>query len=118
MDTFLKALPITATSPTAYAAYITTVIAWLLIAWRVRRYKVLLDHIESLPARDRLTAVKAEMGFVQIKGGVTAEQWLRSRVHTFYLVGFCVVCITILAVTALAVFGHSGSVNGSIGLEQ
>lgn len=118
MGQFLRALPITASSPTAYAAYVLTLLAWGVIAWRVNRYKILLTHIRSLPANDRLPAIKAEMGVIEIKGGVSADQWLKSRIHTFYLVGFIVLCATIFTIAALAIFQHAGSVSGTIGLER
>ena len=118
MSPFLKALPITATSPTAYAAYVLTLLAWGIIAWRVKRHKILLTHLESLPPEDRLSAIKAEMGVIEIKGGVSADQWLRSRIHTFYLVGFLVLCATLFTIGALAMFQHAGSVSGTIGLER
>jgi len=118
MEQFLKALPITASSPMAYAAYVLTLLTWGVIAWRVNRYKVLLTYIKSLPAGDRLPAIKAEMGVVEIEGGVSADQWLRSRIHTFYLVGLVVLCATVFSIAALAIFQHAGSVSGTIGLER
>jgi hypothetical protein len=117
MEAFLKALPVAALSTTAYAAYVLTLVAWVVIAWRVRRYRALLSHISALPSRDRLAAIKAEIGVVEIKGGISADQWLRSRLQTYYLVGFGIVCITAFAITAIAFFvPPTGSVTGSIGL--
>ncbi|ENU25288.1 hypothetical protein F993_00062 [Acinetobacter proteolyticus] len=118
MEKFLLALQTAASNPLAYAAYIVTIITWFLIAWRVHRHQVLLNHISLLPEKDRLTAISLEMGTVQVKGGVSAEQWLRSRIHTFYLVGFCVVCLTTFAIITLTFYVYNGSVSGSIGLEN
>jgi hypothetical protein len=62
MEAFLKALPTVATSQLAYVAYILTLVAWVVIAWRVRRYQYLLKNLRALPSKDRLAAIKAEMG--------------------------------------------------------
>ncbi len=115
MEKFLAALQTAASNPIAYAAYISTVVAWFAIAWKVHRHRILLKHIGLLPAKDRLTAISLEMGTVQVKGGVSPEQWLRSRIHTYYLVGFCVLCLTIFAVVALAFYVYSGSGRGAGG---
>lgn len=118
MEKFLTALQIAASNPLAYSAYIATVIAWFVIAWKVHRHQILLKHISLLPEKDRLAAISLEMGAVQVKGGASPEQWLRSRIHTYYLVGFCVMCLTIFAIVALFFYVYSGSVSGSIGLES
>jgi hypothetical protein len=118
MEKFLTALQTAASNPLAYAAYMATLIAWFVIAWKVHRHQILLKHINFLPEKDRLTAISLEMGTVQVKGGVSPEQWLRSRIQTYYLVGFCVMCLTIFAIVALAFYVYSGSVSGSIGLEN
>jgi hypothetical protein len=116
VENFLNALPLAAKSPLAFCAYLLTLFAWFLIAWRVKRYRILLRYLKSLPARDRLAAIKAEIGAIEIKDGLTAEQWLKSRIHIFYFSGFCVVCVTILAIVALTVYIRLGSVSGTIGL--
>ncbi|MGO8150459.1 hypothetical protein AB9F36_11660 [Rhizobium leguminosarum] len=116
MQQFLNALPVVASSSTAYAAYVFTLLAWVVVAWRVRRYKILLDGIRSLPSRDRLPAIKAEMGSIDIKGGVSADQWLRSRIQSFYFAGFVVLCIVVLSLAAMTFLYSRGSVYGDIGL--
>jgi hypothetical protein len=118
MEQFLVALQTAGSNPLAFGAYAITVLAWFLIAWKVHRHKVLLQNISQLPEKDRLKAVALEMGAVQVKGGISAEQWLRTRIHAYYLVGFCVLCVTIFAIVALAFYMYSGSVSGAIGLEN
>jgi hypothetical protein len=118
MGKFLAALQTAASNPLAYGAYIITVLAWLVIALKVQRHKVLLRQIGSLPETDRLAAISLEMGAPQVQGGVSAEQWLRGRIHTYYLVGFCALCVTVFAITALTFYSYKGSISGSFGLEN
>jgi hypothetical protein len=118
MGNFLAALQTAASNPLAYGAYIITVVAWLVIAWKVQRHKVLLNQIGLLPEKDRLRAISLEMGAPQVKGGVSAEQWLRGRIHTYYFVGFCVLCATTFAIVALTFYSYSGSIRGAFGLES
>jgi hypothetical protein len=94
----LQALPSVATSPLALVAYLLVVAAWLIIALRVKRNKQLLKHLKDLPAKDRLQALRDEMGTIPLKEGFTPEQYLRSRRHLYYFVGFGMVCLLILII--------------------
>jgi hypothetical protein len=79
---FTKAIPSAAASPLALVAYLATLGAWTLITWRVRRFRELLQKIELLPEPDRIKALQMELGYVPVLKGLTAEQYLRSRIHT------------------------------------
>ena len=98
----IKALPIVASSPLALIAFLCLVGAWVVIGLRVQRNKNLLANLEKLPSKDRLQALKDEMGTVRIKSGLTPEQYLRSRIHRFWLIGFVTLCLVILLTLALA----------------
>ena len=99
----VSALPSAATSPFAFVAYVLVIASWVVIALRLKRNRQLLDHIEKLPQADRLKALQLEMGAVQVRSGLTADQWLRSRVHLYYFLGFCVGCVAAVVVFAIAV---------------
>jgi hypothetical protein len=101
---FLKAIPAAAASPLALVAYLATVGAWTLIAWRVRRHSALLANIQHLPETDRIKAIQMELGYVEIPGGLTAEQYLRSRIHTFTFSGFVAVCVTAIIIAGMAFY--------------
>src|ERR1700752_2544238 len=86
----LKALPSVASSPLAIIGYIAAIAAWVFIGWRVVRNKNLLENLKDLPPKDRLQALKEEMGRVPLKEGLTPEQYLRSRTHLYILIGFII----------------------------
>ncbi|MET4754578.1 hypothetical protein [Bradyrhizobium sp. RT11b] len=98
---FLNAIPAAAANPLALIAYLATVVAWTLVAMRVNRFKILMDRIEKLPEKDRIEAIRIETGRVVPKG-MTAEQYLRSRIHLFILIGFLVLCATASFVASMA----------------
>ncbi len=115
MYEFLKsafsALPSVGASPLALIGYIALVASWLLIALKVRRNKNLLQHLHHLPETDRLAALKLEMGSVQIKGGLSPEQWLRARTHQFYFLGFGILCLVIIILFAISAVTKESAVN-------
>lgn len=94
----LQALPNVASSPSAFVAYLLVVAAWLIIALRVKRNKELLEHLKDLPTKDRLQALRDEMGTTPLKEGFTPEQYLRSRIHLYYFIGFGMICVLILII--------------------
>jgi hypothetical protein len=116
---FLGALGTAATSTLAFAAYIATIAAWVMIAWRVRRNKGLLEHLSSLPESDRIEALRMEMGVVPVARGLSPEQLLRSRVHGYYLIGFALICLTLITIVAMAWFSPDpGGLSGNVDLHQ
>src|SRR5262245_49485527 len=99
----LSAIRLVGTSPLALGAYAFTIAAYVFTALRVNRNKNLLVHLQKLPPKDRLAALKAEMGMVRLTKGLSPEQWLRSRIHQYYLIAFLASCIVVVAVLAFTV---------------
>lgn len=106
----LKALPGVASSPLALIGYIVAVGAWLLIALKVQRHKSLLTNLEKLPSRHRLAALKDEMGVVPLKESLTAEQYLKSRIHLYYILAFAILCLTVVVLFVVA-SARTGAIN-------
>ncbi len=99
----LRSLPQVATSPFAFVAYVLVVAAWLIVALRVKRNKNLLDALEKVPLEQRLAALQAEMGNVSPPKGFTAQQWLRSRIHTYYFYAFLALYLAVALMFIIAV---------------
>ena len=112
-DSALKALPVTATHPLAFLGYALLVLCWLIVELRVRRNRNLLTRIDKIPAKDRLEALKMEMGVVKVKGGLEPEQWLRQRIHLYYFILTGMVLIVLLAIVIVA-FGRKSGDKGHI----
>jgi hypothetical protein len=102
LERLLTELPKAASHPLALVAYLAVVVAWLVLGLRVNRAKAVLDDIEKFPPQDRLKALEREMGAVTVPRDLTAEQWLRSRIHTYYFYGFIVLCAVVIVLTAIA----------------
>jgi hypothetical protein len=102
-----------AKSPYAFAAYAMALAAWVVIAWRVQRYRVLLGHLSMIPESDRLEALRDEMGNPHGAEKMTAEQYLRSRIHIFLFVGYGLTIVAALVVVVIAL-NDGGSVTGSV----
>lgn len=117
---FLQAIPAAATNEWSFLSYLAVVIAWFLLGWKIKRNKNLLLNLEALPEKDRLKALEMEMGVGRLRTGLSPEQWIRSRIHTYLLIGFVVLCIALVVVTVLAgldLYGKS-SVAVSVYSEQ
>ena len=93
-DGFLRALESAATSPYAFVAYIIVVVAWTYIAVERLRLRQAANEMAGLSEADRWKALQRRYNVLP-KSGLTAEQWMRSRVHT----------LVFLAFTALVVAG-------------
>lgn len=97
-------LSIVSTSPFALIGYLSVVIAWVAIGFRLRRNSELLRNIEKLPKKDRIKAFQSEIGEVPIKGGFTPEQYLRFRNHRYYFLAGLALLLLIGYLSSLAIF--------------
>lgn len=113
---FFGAIGAAATSTLAFIAYVVTLAGWVMIAWKVRRNRALLLRLKDLPEKDRLEALRMEMGAFRMTRGLSPEQVLRARVQTYVLVGFALVCLSILAILAMAWFRETGGLSGVVDL--
>jgi hypothetical protein len=102
LKSLLAALPHAASSPYAFVAYVSVVVAWVVIALKVKRNAQLLAHIDKLPPKDRLAALQLEMGTIRIKENMTPEEWLRGRVHSYIFYAFCILCLASVVVFVVA----------------
>jgi len=100
----LNNLPQAATSPLAFAAYLVTIIAAFILSWRVQRNKTLLNHIKSLPVKDRLEAFQAEIGQIPLPPNFGPEHYLQARLQSSYLIALSIICLTILCVFGISTF--------------
>ena len=118
-EILLENLPIVASHPYAFVAYIAVLAVYFVIAMRVQRNRFLLRHIQKLPAKDRLAALKAEMGVPDLRQGLTPEQWLRSRIHSmlFYSAAMLVVGVFVIAVLSLVIDSPEPSVDMTLSPE-
>jgi hypothetical protein len=98
----LSAIPSAASSKYAFGAYALAMCAYVIAVWRVARNKNLLDNLQKLPSKDRLSALEVETGGVRLAAGISPEQWVRSRIHKYYLFAFFATCAVAVAITALA----------------
>jgi hypothetical protein len=112
----LMAVPAAATSNLAVASYAITIAAYALTMWRVSRNRNLLENLKHLPKKDRLLALEIEMGGVRLAAGIDPEQWVRSRVHRYYLISFITGCATILIIGGMAIWHSWGSVDIAVDL--
>jgi hypothetical protein len=99
----LSAIPSAATSWYALLAYALAIAASVFSVWRVARNKTLLENIQKLPSKDRLIALRIEMGGVHLAKGISPEQWIRSRIHTYYLFAFLATCAVVATVGTVAI---------------
>lgn len=98
----LNAIPAAATSNRAFLAYLIATIAWVICALKVTRHRNFLSAIEKLPEKDRLPALIDENGNVELKEGLSPEQWIRTRIHRYFYYSFMVLCLLLVVVFGLA----------------
>ena len=103
----LKWVPAIATHPLAVSVYVLVVGAWLLAYFRTARFKLLLERIEQVPAKDRKHVVALEMNTV-IPDSISAEDWLRGRRQLYIVVAYVITLAAILTIFSLAYANRGG----------
>jgi hypothetical protein len=99
---FLTSLSQVASSPYAFAAYIAVVAAWVYTTVARHRLSRMANLLRELPPAERTQLIAKEYSFAP-RGGLSAEQWIRSRQHLLLFLGFfsLVVCATVIVIIAL-----------------
>jgi hypothetical protein len=118
LSSLFAAIPTAATSNAAFAAYTIAAVAYVLTMWRVVRNKNLLTHLRSLPPKDRLSALEMEMGGVRLSSGISPEQWVRSRIHKYYLIAFAISAFFAVCLVGLTLAYREGTVDVQVDLHQ
>jgi hypothetical protein len=116
LSSIIDAIPQVSNSPLALVAYLSVVGAWILLGWRIKRNRNLLGHLDKLPEKDRIEALRMEMGEQSLRTALSPEQWLRSRIHKFLFYGFTILCVAVVVIFALAGIEAKGQVGTSISL--
>lgn len=102
MKPFLDALSQIKGDPLTLVGYVCFVAAWLVIALNSRKARALFRTINSLPEKDRLAALSLEYR-ASPKAGLTAEQWIQSRIHLYLFSGFAITTLLLLALGISAI---------------
>jgi hypothetical protein len=103
LETAFGAIGAAASSRLGLVAYALAIAAGVVVALRVQRNRHLLANLEKLPPDQRLRALELEMhGGSRLARGLRPEQFLRARLHTYYVVAFAVVCTTAVVLFVLA----------------
>ena len=112
----LESLPAIASNPLTVIVFLATLAAWFLIWYRTRRLGLLLSRLEQVPTPKRPDLIKAEMGVV-LPEKISAEQWIRSRKHQYFLVGFLALCFLVLSIVGIAAWRVAGIERGKKEIE-
>ena len=113
MKEFLGALSSIGTSPYAFVGYALLLACWLIVVVRANRTREVLANIQHMPAKERLEAFKLQVQGVQLASGISPEQWLRARVHQYFLVAFLASLAAIIIVVTLAIVQASSKPDDS-----
>ena len=116
-DAALRALPAIAGSPYALVAYAGALLAYVVLGWRVARNRNLLRSLEKVPVEDRAKLLRAEMNAV-VPDSISAEDWLRGKIHRYYFLAFLVVCLVIVVLAVLGFLNANGRLKISADVYQ
>lgn len=115
LERFLTALPVTATSGYAFVAYLLTLVASTYLASRQRRFSILLEKIKELPEADRLTAIRLEMGAIDVPKGFSPEHYLAAQRMKYRFGIYAILSICAVVIFSLAIV-DAGTLSASIDL--
>ncbi|MBB5327806.1 hypothetical protein [Tunturiibacter gelidoferens] len=102
-ESLFRAIPHIAGDLTALIGYVVACFAWVIVAIKVQRNKNLLKHLDKLPKNQRLEALRQEMGAIPIPDNITATEFLRARLHSYYFWASMTLLILLALLGALAI---------------
>jgi tetratricopeptide (TPR) repeat protein len=121
MDIDIKAffdnLGVVAKSPYAFLVYLGVIIAWVYAVTAQARLNKIAKVITSLPEKDRAALLAKEYSTFP-RSGLTAKDWIRSRIYQQIFLAFIalVIAATVLAIVALTLkHDTEQKANGKVG---
>lgn len=102
IETFVDALSEIGTRPYALVGYVILIVLWAYVVRQSRADRALYKSVRDLPLKDRLRAIEIARGDGRLRQGLTPEQWLRGRLHRYYLIAFLALLLIILLLAVIA----------------
>ncbi|MBZ5508596.1 MAG: hypothetical protein LAO78_24315 [Acidobacteriia bacterium] len=109
-----NAIPSAASSPLALVAYCISVGAFVAIAWSVTRQRNILKKLKNIPESRREQALRIAMG-PTLKGGMTASEWIRARIHLYLFLAFMIACFIVIVIFLDATFRMQAGSQPAVG---
>ena len=100
-QSLISGLETAAKSQYAFVAYICLIAAWVYVVVAQSRLKRISKAISLVPAEQRGALLSKEYN-VFPRSGLSAEQWIRSRRHTLFFIGFLALVVAALIVIVVA----------------
>ncbi|MBY3176996.1 hypothetical protein HFO27_20555 [Rhizobium leguminosarum] len=104
ISAFIEAIPAAASSPLALVAFLAALAAWTYIAYRVKRFGILMDKIESLPEIDRRAVIEAEFRNAKIPLNLSSADYLIKQKQDYIFYAFLVLCASILILMSMTFY--------------
>ena len=102
-ESLFRAIPHIAGDVPALIGYIVACFSWIVVALKVQRNKNLLKHLDKFPKNQRLEALRQEMGAIPIPDNMTATDFLKARLHTYYFWAAITLFVLLTLLGALAI---------------
>jgi hypothetical protein len=108
LELALKSLPQAATSPLAFIAYVTTILAWLWAWTRARQSKTFLEGLKEIPESQRPAHTRTVLGEV-VPATIGIEEWIRARRQRYLFYSFITLLFLILCLAGIAAWTAANS---------
>jgi len=92
--------------PLSLIGFIAIIIATTIVSLEVKRNKQLLKVIEKFPEKDRIDALKTEIGDVPIPSELTAEEWLKDRIASYNLTRSWIIAGSLIIIFGIFIWGY------------
>jgi hypothetical protein len=106
---FLGQLKEVAKSQYSFAAYVVLVVGWMYVVVANHRLNKVSKLLKEVPLSERTSVLLREYQTVP-KDGLSGEQFIRSRRHLYFLLGFIAILVVILVLSVIALTRSQGNV--------
>lgn len=97
-------------SPLGLVGLCVLVGAYLVAFWKKARFDSLIARIDALPEKDRLEALKSEMGSVPLPANFSPSDWLMAQRQKYFFGAYFITAVLLVALVLFStIFSKSGT---------
>jgi hypothetical protein len=97
-------------SPLGLVGLCVLVGAYLVAFWKKARFDSLIARIDALPEKDRLEALKSEMGSVPLPANFSPSDWLMAQRQKYFFGAYFITAVLLVALILFStIFSKSGT---------
>lgn len=115
MEQLLRHIGVVSNSVYSFIAYILVIFAWVYVATKEKKLKIIAGVIKELPEEDRKAVLLRNFDTIP-KKGINAEQWIKSQKNKYFFLGLIATLIAVFLIVVIYLSKNDNRISANLSL--